>query len=792
MTKRIGRSLKWVVAFCVVISLPSGALGDPPATFDLRDVGGVDYVTSVKSQTGGTCWTHGAMASIEGDLLMTGVWEAAGESGEPNLAEYHLDWWNGFNEHNNDDIDPPSGSGLEVHQGGDYRVTTAYLSRGEGAVRDIDGQSYSTPPARFDPSYHYYYPRQVEWFTAGADLSNINTIKNKVMTEGVMGTCLAYDGSFMSNYVHYQPPSSTMLPNHAVAIVGWDDNKVTQAPEPGAWIIKNSWGSGWGLSGYFWISYYDKWCCQEPQMGAVSFQDVEPMAYDNVYYHDYHGWRDTKTDCVEAFNAFVAQTDEALAAVSFFTAADNVAYTVRVYDRFEGGELLDELSAKSGSCQYTGFYTVDLDTPVALSSGDEFYIYLALLTGGQPYDRTSDIPVLLGASYRTIVDSSASPGESYYRDGGVWLDLYDWDDPPWSQTANFCIKGLTSEIGLKVTPPGGFLSEGPVGGPFSPPTTTYEFEYRGGGPVNYEVTIEGSAEWATLSGDTSGTLAPGETAEVTIEINEQADTLAQGGYVADVHFADLTDHLGDTTRSVVLAVGDPSVQHEWTFDSNPGWTTEADWEFGQPTGDGGAYGGPDPTSGYTGDNVYGYNLSGDYGSSMPEQHLTTTAIDCTGIYGAKLEFQRWLGVEQPSYDHAYVRASNDGITWEQLWTNTGEVADTAWVLQEFDLSAIADDQPEVYLRWTMGTTDGAWQYCGWNIDDIRIMGFAAVAPPPGDGDYDDDGDVDLFDFAWFQVCFSGTGADYPADIGCENFNFDGDNDVDLTDHIEFALLLAGP
>jgi hypothetical protein len=437
-------------------SISTTTLLDLPSSFDLRDVDGINYVSTIKSQTGGTCWTHGAMAAIEGNLIMTGYWEKSGHSGDPNLAEYHLDWWNGFNSYNNDDLIPPTGDGLEVHYGGDYRVTSAYLSRGEGAIfsdnanddSEKDAIWYYDIPLRRDSNYEIYYPRDIEWFTLGVGIENIETIKEKIITDGVMGTCLAYSGQFMGDgYTHYQPPTSNYEPNHAVAIIGWDDNKETEALFNGAWLIKNSWGSNWGNDGYFWISYYDKYCARHPEMGAITFRNVEPYYYDNIYYHDYHGWRDTLIDYSEAFNKFISTQDEILQSVSFFTAADDVNYEIIIYDTFENNILGNEISSQTGFIKYSGFHTKDLLEIIELKENDDFYVYLKLSEGGQPIDRTSEIPVLLGStSLNTIVTSSANLEESYYKSSnGTWNDLFDYsfDDPLWDRTANFCIKALT-------------------------------------------------------------------------------------------------------------------------------------------------------------------------------------------------------------------------------------------------------------------------------------------------------------------------------------------------------------
>ena len=442
---------KHILIYCLIVVFRMQVFAnDIPAQFDLRNVDGNNYVSTVKAQQGGTCWAHAAMAAMESNLMRTGTWPLTDVLSEPNLSEYHLDWWNGFNLFYNQDIGMNPAQGLIVHMGGDYLVTTAYLSRGDGAVRDEDGQSYTFNPLRRETSFHYYYPRDVEWYQLKDDLSNIDLIKTQIMTHGAMGTCMYVGTQFLddsTNGSFYQPPDDPNDPNHAIAIVGWSDTIHTAAPALGAWLCKNSWGSSWGSAwggnGYFWISYYDKHAGRHPEMGSISFQHVEPMPYDTVYYHDYHGWRDT-LNVQEAVNIFIAAGRDSLTAISFFTAADSVHYTAKLYrSRTDVYSDIPRLN-HSGFIAHSGFHTVDFDEPAVLMEGDSFYVYLYLNKGGHAYDRTSVIPVLLDvpaiyaqATELTEVPSRASRNESLYKQSGSWYDLQNVDT-----TANFCIKAL--------------------------------------------------------------------------------------------------------------------------------------------------------------------------------------------------------------------------------------------------------------------------------------------------------------------------------------------------------------
>jgi hypothetical protein len=97
-------------------------------------------------------------------------------------------------------------------------------------------------------------------------------------------------------------------------------------------------------------------------------------------------------------------------------------------------------------------------------------------------------------------------------------------------------------------------------------------------------------------------------------------------------------------------------------------------------------------------------------------------MDLSDVSDSKLTFRRWLGVEKPAYDHAYIQVSNDGTHWSTVWENSAEIADADWTYQTIDISSVADRRGSVQVRWGMGSTDESWVYCGWNLDDIEIWG----------------------------------------------------------------------
>ena len=287
-------------------------------------------------------------------------------------------------------------------------------------------------------------------------------------------------------------------------------------------------------------------------------------------------------------------------------------------------------------------------------------------------------------------------------------------------------------VGLGVSPFDAFEAQGDAGGPFEPYEIVYALENYGDQAIDFEVTW--TAEWLDVDLP-SGTLEPLATQDVTVSLNTAAEALIEGQYDDEITFTNTTDGEGDTTRAVGLQVGEPRLQYEWILDEDPGWTSEGEWAFGRPTGGGGSHGNSDPTAGFTGEFVYGYNLDGDYTDDLAETHLTTERLDMANVSGVTLRFRRWLGVEGSEYDHAYVRVSTDGQSWTTVWENSDVTSDPYWTLEEYDLSEVADGQESVFLRWTMGSTDGGVCFCGWNIDDIQIwgLGFATCWDDDGDG-----------------------------------------------------------
>jgi hypothetical protein len=177
------------------------------------------------------------------------------------------------------------------------------------------------------------------------------------------------------------------------------------------------------------------------------------------------------------------------------------------------------------------------------------------------------------------------------------------------------------------------------------------------------------------------------------------------------------------------------------FENDKGWILTGEFERDMPQGLGGGPGvnnNPDPTSAYAGINVLGVDLTGlgDFPGNyepnigLQEYQAISPVINCTGITNVSFNFQRWLGVQNFNQDEAHIDISIDGgLTWINLWSHNSGISETEWSLQEFNISTIADGQPDVRIRFTMGPTNQNQGYCGWNIDEFIVRGNVADFVP---------------------------------------------------------------
>jgi len=183
-----------------------------------------------------------------------------------------------------------------------------------------------------------------------------------------------------------------------------------------------------------------------------------------------------------------------------------------------------------------------------------------------------------------------------------------------------------------------------------------------------------------------------------------------------------------------------AILYEDDFSSDLGWTGIggiAEWAIAPATGGAGHdnYGGPDPAIDHSpsADNgVLGNDLSpndGDYEANIDSTYwITSPVIDCNGHLNPELVFFSYLGVENPLYDHAYLQAF-DGASWMTLYENAATVDDSIWNRQHYDISAIAANNPDFRIRFGLGPSDVGWEFCGWNIDDLRVVEYYCQALP---------------------------------------------------------------
>ena len=226
--------------------------------------------------------------------------------------------------------------------------------------------------------------------------------------------------------------------NHAITIVGWDDdfskdNFITKPEIDGAWIVRDAQSEAFGDKGYFYVSFQSVSMGENPY---VFTEVIEPQY--SVYQHDelaFTGYREGinfATDEKDVlFNRYKAGSDSKIDKVGFYTTKKNAEYEVYFIPDFAE---LEEKAEEIGEDEAKAFYTMIQDYKVLSGTAE---------TAGY---HTLDIPDEVDAKIKKGTDFAV----------GIWTKNSDKEDPKHKydmviEEKNIMGQGKNAKVGKEET-----------------------------------------------------------------------------------------------------------------------------------------------------------------------------------------------------------------------------------------------------------------------------------------------------------------------------------------------------
>jgi len=456
--------------FTAIAALPERSVEGYAASYDLRTY---NKVTSVKDQGQcGACWAFSAMGGIESSLMPTE---------NRDFAEQHLNKYHGFD--------------WAECEGGNTDISAAYFARWDGPYNETD-YPYPYSSNSSGSAAIQKHVQGAVWLP-----KNNDTIKAFVSSSsyGAITIAFYYTNAYYNatNYAYYYPTATSS--NHEILIIGWDDNfaktKFSTTPAGnGAWLCKNSWGTSWGNSGYFWISYYDATITD-----LCVFSFVQPVTnYKNIYHYDPLGWVYNfgySTTTMWSANIFTATTNDPLKAISYITNdACNVSYYIYKNPTATNPTSGTLVAYGTASYLYPSYATSDLSAPVTLAIGDKFSVVIKFVNNSYTY------PAAMEGYYAGYSSGATNAaGQSFYSsNGSTWTDWHNYSSNYYK--LNCCIKAFTLSIGYTLTIQAG------TGGTTNPTPGTYTYDQ--GTQVQVTAIPDAIYEFVNWSGSISSTQNP--------------------------------------------------------------------------------------------------------------------------------------------------------------------------------------------------------------------------------------------------------------------------------------------